>query len=327
MAELSRVAKAALAAVAGVAYATTILRRNDALVREPVRRADGTPFPQEWFEFSDGAGVSVIHAGEGPAMLWVPGADGVKETWSYQLPVFAQRFTVLAADLRADFSPRDTFDRFVDDIEELIEAYGTGPVVLVGQSLGSAIAIRFAARFPHLLRGLVLANPLARVSYEHVGLNRVGLVPISTWTTRYLPTIMGRAAAALWCRAGVWIYDDSPGRERLIHYALWAGPRTVRAAVSGRRVDLLKGLDLREQLDSIAAPALVVKGPEDAYCPPEWALEIAAGIRGATYTTVPGTGHCGHISMPGPFNRALLDWLEETLETEETGEVAGESDG
>ena len=210
MGRLSRAAKAAALVLAGAAYAKTILRRNDALVPEPARRADGSAFPEDRFEFSDGAAVSLIRAGEGPTLFWVPGADGVKETWSYQLSAFARRYSVLAADLRARFSPEATFDRFADDIAELIEAYGTGPVVLIGQSLGSAIALRFATRYPELLRGLVLCNPLARITYEHVGLNRVGLVPVSIWTTRYLPTVLSRAAAELWCTAVVWSPSTMP---------------------------------------------------------------------------------------------------------------------
>ncbi len=57
----------------------------------------------------------------------------------------------------------------------------------------------------------------------------------------------------------------------------------------------------------------MVKGPQDTYTPPAWAQEIAALIPGARYQTVPGTGHCSHISMPDRFNRLLLDWLAETV--------------
>jgi pimeloyl-ACP methyl ester carboxylesterase len=109
----------------------------------------------------------------------------------------------------------------------------------------------------------------------------------------------------------VWIFDDSPGSENVVDYALWTGARTVRPGVGRHRVDLLRGLDLRPELAHIRARTLVVKGPRDAYCPPAWSQEIAALIPDATYVEIPGTGHCSHVSMPGAFNRLVLDWLEE----------------
>ncbi len=296
-----------------MAYARYMLRRNDLLQPEPVLDSDGHPLPECSFEYSDGERVSLIDAGSGISLLWIPGADGPKETYRYQLPWFMDRYRVLAADLREGFGPGDSFDRFVDDLTELIQKRETGPVVLVGQSLGSAIGMRFAYLRPDLVRGLVLANPVARISYEHVGLNRVALVPVARATTRYLPTPLADLAARLWCKSNVWIYDSSPGQQNLIRYALWTGPRTVRSSVSSRRVDLLKEMDLPSELPSIEAPTLVIKGPEDTYCPSAWALEIDSLIPESRYVEIPRGGHCCHISLPGAFNRVLDDWLDELL--------------
>jgi len=52
-----------------------------------------------------------------------------------------------------------------------------------------------------------------------------------------------------------------------------------------------------------------VKGPNDSYCPPSWALEIADSLPDARYVPIPGTGHCSHISRPGAFNQVLESWL------------------
>lgn len=307
---------------ASVAYARAILRRNDSLVRPPVLGSDGRPMAGRTFRYSDGETVELIDAGEGASMLWVPGADGPKETFRYQLPHFARRWRVVAADLRVGFGPDDGFDRLAADLAELIDGLGTGPVVLVGQSLGSAIALRFASLHPDLTRGLVLSNPLARVSYEHVGLNTVALTPLAIWSTRYLPTVASRALARLWSRLGLWIYDDTPGSDRLIDYALYTGARTVRASVAGQRVDRLKPLDLRPALPSIGAPALVVKGEGDTYLPASWAREMADRLPRCRYVEIPG-GHCAHISQPGAFNRVVDAWLVEVLRADAGSESAG----
>ncbi len=302
--------------------------RNRALDRPPIRNPEGEPFEIETAEMSDGEIIEYIDSGEGDVLFWIPGADGPKETFAYQIPHFARRFRVISADLRAGIRPEHDFDRLVDDVRDLLDVLGVDRCVLIGQSLGSAIALRFATRFPERLTGLVLANPVARISHEHVGFNRTALVPFAQATTRYLPTVLGRAVARLvWSPLAVWVYDDSPGSEALIEYALNTGPRTTPPAVSNDRVALLKGHDLTEELWRVDVPALVVKGPHDVYCPVSWALEIADRLPDARFVPIPGTGHCSHISRPGAFNQVLDSWLDELLARDPEGSAAERRDG
>jgi pimeloyl-ACP methyl ester carboxylesterase len=49
--------------------------------------------------------------------------------------------------------------RFADDVAEVIEQKGFGPVVVGGISMGAAIALRLAVTRPDLVRGLIIARP------------------------------------------------------------------------------------------------------------------------------------------------------------------------
>ena len=300
-------------------------RANRRLVRPPVLDETGRPYDRIEVRLSDGHTVPLIDTGPGPAglsapaILLIPGADGMRETWRFQIPVLARRYRVLAPDLRTEIPGGATFDLFCRDAGEILDARGVSDAVIVGQSLGGAIALRFAVLDPERTRALVIANSLARVSYDHVGLNRTLLVPVAMATTRYLPTVAARWFARLWSRLEVWMFDGSPGSERVIDYALWTGPRTVPARVSAARVDLLKDEDLRPGLAAIRAPTLVMKGPRDRYVPVAWSREIADLIPRSRYAEVPGTGHVAHISMPDTFNRILLDWLDEIGHTADFG--------
>jgi pimeloyl-ACP methyl ester carboxylesterase len=230
---------------------------------------------------------------------------------------------VLAPDLRTEFPEGTTFDRLARDLEEVLDARGVERAVVVGQSLGGAIAMRFAASRPARVRGLAVVNSLARVSYAHVGLNRTLLAPVAMATTRYLPTIVARWFAWLWSRLEVWVFDASPGFERVVDYVLWSGPRTVAPRVSSARVNLLKGTDLGPELPRISVPTLVMKGPHDTYVPVAWSKQIAGAIPGARYAEVPRTGHCSHISMPDTFNRILFDWIDGIGESTRSREAEG----
>ena len=310
-------------------YTGLVLLRNRRLVRPPILGIDGAPLPERTFTLSDGETVDFVVVGPtdpvgtkstpiAHPIFLVPGADGMKETFRYQVPALARRRKVVCATLRRKLAPEDTLDRMVDDVAEmaadLLTANDSDRFVLLGQSLGGAIAMRFAIRYPERVAGLVLSNTLARISYDHLGLNRALLAPLAMSTTRYLPTGVTRVLARAWSRLEVWIYDASPGSMRVIDYALWTGPRTVPSSVSNARVARLKKIDLRPELPSVRAPTLVLKGSRDHYVPPACSHEIVALVPGARYQEVAGTGHCSHLSMPGSFNGLLLGWLESVVD-------------
>ena len=299
------------AIVAGSAWVRLMNRRNRLLVRPPIRDLSGRPYRTRLFELSDGEKVFYIDAGEGEPLLLIPGADGMKETWRYQLPALTDRYRVITADLRSRFPKAADFDRFADDAVELLDGLGIESAIVVGQSLGGAVAMRMASKYPGRARALVLANTLARVSYEHVGFNATSLAPIAAAANRYLPTPAARRLGRVWSENDVWIYDSSSGWDRVVNYALFTGSRTEPPHISGHRVKLLRAVDLRPELPAIDVPTLVLKGPRDTYTPAEWAMEIAELIPDAEYVEVDDTGHCSHISMPDEFNRELLDWLDD----------------
>ncbi|MCK5411223.1 MAG: alpha/beta hydrolase [Gemmatimonadetes bacterium] len=296
-------------ALLAAGYTAWVRRRNARLRRPPARAPDGVPYPSRRMIYSDGAEVNYLDLGAGVPVVMIPGADGMKETFRYQLPAFARRHRVIVADVRDRFSPEDTFDRLADDAAELMDERGVESAVVVGQSLGGAIAIRLATRYPERVTGLVVVNSLTHMTLEHLGLNRTGLIPVARLATRYLPTDVARLLADVWSRAEVWIFDNSPGRANIVEYVLWTGPRTVPSAVSKRRVDLFRDVDLRFELPQIRVPMLVVRGPRDFYMPPGWWEEMLAGVPGARCVEIPETGHCSHVSMPGAFNHAVLAWF------------------
>lgn len=308
-------------------YATWVLRRNRRLRRPPIRGPDGLAYPSRRLFYSDGAEVAYLDAGSGSPVVLIPGADGMKETFRYQVPALEGGHRVLVADLRDRHAPDASFDRLADDVAELMDEAGVPSAVVVGQSLGGAIALRLATRYPERVRGLLISNSLTHITLDHLGLNRTGLIPLARFTTRYLPTGVSRALARLWSRAEVWIFDDSPGWANVVEYALWTGPRTVSSAVSNGRVDLFRRVDLRAELRHVRAPTLVVRGDRDFYMPPHWSDEILQFVPHARCVRVPDTGHCSHISMPGSFNRLLLEWLQEIDATDAPGGDAAASRG
>lgn len=71
----------------------------------------------------------------------------------------------------------------------------------------------------------------------------------------------------------------------------------------------LAALDLGPRLARIANPTLVLCGALDQTTPPELARALAAGIPGAAYREIAGSGHCPMLEQP----EALVDMMDAFL--------------
>ncbi len=102
-------------------------------------------------------------AGAGPPLVLLHGYPQTGHMWRKVMPALAERFTVVAPDLRGygdSDRPPSGYDKrtMASDIADLIRALGLGPVVLVGHDRGARVAHRFALDHSALLTRLVLLD-------------------------------------------------------------------------------------------------------------------------------------------------------------------------
>ena len=85
------------------------------------------------------------------------------------------RFRVLAPDLRghgrSDPEPPWTFDTFVEDVLETLDAAGVGSAAWVGHSFGGRLALETAAVAPERVERIALLDPAFHV-LPHIALDR-----------------------------------------------------------------------------------------------------------------------------------------------------------
>lgn len=286
-------------------------RRNLATEPPPLRGHRGRSLAPTLVELEGGECVPVIDTGQGSAIVLVPGLTGDSQVFRFQIRALSAHYRVIAPNLRTDFEgvePR--FDQFAHDIARVLDALEVSSACMLGLSFGGPIAIRFTALYRQRVWGLILTNTLARLDLSHVGLNRTLLIPVARWLSRFAPEPLMRRLADLWGRWRVWVFDPSPGNERIVQYELEA-PVRVPLAIGGRRMETFKGCDLREALRKIDQPALVLVGAADTFTPIEWQREIAELLPNSTYIEIPNGGHLSLISRAERFNEAVLEWLEQ----------------
>jgi haloacetate dehalogenase len=111
----------------------------------------------------DGVRIHYRRLGQGPGMVLLHGYPQTGHLWRKVMPALAERFTVVAPDLRGygdSDRPATGYDKrsMAADIAEVIQAQGIAPVILVGHDRGARVAHRFALDHPALLTRLVLLD-------------------------------------------------------------------------------------------------------------------------------------------------------------------------
>jgi pimeloyl-ACP methyl ester carboxylesterase len=119
----------------------------------------------------DVAGIptAMLEGGEGPPIVLVHGAGESGLHWMRVIPSLATTHRVLAPDLPAHGAsgplPGGAAAQTVDWLAELIDSTCDVEPVVVGGTLGGAVAARVAAAYPDRLEGLVLVDALGLTAF------------------------------------------------------------------------------------------------------------------------------------------------------------------
>ena len=248
-------------------------------------------------------------AGE-PTLVFLHGVGGGHAAWQEQLTYFAARgLHAVAWDqpgygASALVEPYD-FEHVADALRSLLEHLGGAPMVLVGHSMGGFVAQEAYARFPQLVRALVLA--FTSPAFGGAG----GEFQRAFIADRIRPLDAGQTMADIAARLMPGMRGTKSkrgGLERAERLMAGVPPATYRKAVA-----LLTTFDRRALLPAIAVPTLLVAGAEDLTAPAAVMQRMAQKIPGAEYTLLAGCGHLGPMDQPGEFNHVVEDFLERRI--------------
>jgi pimeloyl-ACP methyl ester carboxylesterase len=272
---------------------------------------------------------------DGPSsatIVCLHGVGGSALQWDAVAPRLARHGRVLALDhVGHGRTPRAGRSAAIGPAQQLLarvlRAEQALPAVLVGHSLGAALAVLEATRDPAAVRALVLTSPLLPPSRPGLS-DRAALV-------RYVAGRAGQRARAARRSLG-----ERPSLARTIERGLRgaaADPATIDAALVRESLALAqavgaretarsfaeaarsafatvaRGRDLRSALDRIACPVLLVHGELDRTVPLAFAERVARDHREWTFAVLPGLGHVPQLEAPDRWADAVEPWLADVL--------------
>jgi pimeloyl-ACP methyl ester carboxylesterase len=171
--------------------------------------------------------------------------------------------------------------RFADDVAEVIESKGIGPVVIGGISMGAAIALRLAVVRPDLVRGLIIARPawcVARAPENMQPNAEVGKL-LQHFTPNIALSHFNRSATAKQ------LLRIAPDNLASLRGFFAREPIAVTAELLSRISADSPGVTWA-QLRGIAVPALVIGHGRDYVHPLTMALQIADLIPEAAFVEI-----------------------------------------
>lgn len=102
-------------------------------------------------------------------------------------------------------------------------------------------------------------------------------------------------------------YDPEPALVERTKAAL----RATGPEVTARDFRACDAFDVRERLDEVDVPALVVYGEHDRLAPPEYHEYLAAHLLDAELVEIPDAAHLPMVERPEAFNEAVSGFLDE----------------
>jgi 3-oxoadipate enol-lactonase len=248
--------------------------------------------------------VDVARVGSGEPIVLVPGLAG---SWKLVMPLarrLARRFEVFACGLRDDrvapgtlnSEPRRTCDinDYAADLALLVENLGLERPAVFGVSFGGAIALEFAAEYPHYLSRLIVQGAEARFrptigsTIARLALERFPLPNNSQFVNQFSHLL----------------YGGTPQPGPLVDFVvdrIWETEQNVMA----ERLATLESFDIDARLWQIGAPTLVLAGSRDVIVAPARQHALAREISDARFQMLEGAGHVAFLTHRGEVARQV----------------------
>ena len=265
-----------------------------------------------------------LDAGEGPPVVLLHGFPETSYAWRYQIPALAEKYRVIAPDLRGygeTDKPATGYDKrnMSLDVAELLNSLGIGRVALVGHDRGARVATRFAKDHPGRIDRLVVMD---NVPTRIVGRSINSSTAKAYWFFFFhlvpeLPETLIAGREDLWLRHffSDWCYNPHTisGEEFDTYVRAYRNPGAVRGAMSDYRANLEDNAQDAVDADvKIACPVLSLWGADFEAVgkmfdmPAVWA-EMAHDVKAVA---IEQCGHLPHEEQPLRVNELLLEFLD-----------------
>jgi pimeloyl-ACP methyl ester carboxylesterase len=252
--------------------------------------AGNTTLPDVAPDFSRGRAIQLLH-----------GAGSNGHAWHYQYESLGRRHSPIAPDLpghgrSSGVEGLHTLEGYATFVLALLDALKLESAVVVGHSMGGAIAMELALRHPNRVKALVLIATAAKFD--------IPKERIDTWRA----VTMGRASQPF--NNDGYSPKTIATKPEIIREG-WGEQIQTDPRVRWSDLVACSQIDLRDRISRIDTPTLILAGADDAITPPAQAEFLKSHIRGSRLEVVPDAAHRLTTERPDITNAAIEKFLDE----------------
>jgi pimeloyl-ACP methyl ester carboxylesterase len=262
----------------------------------------------------NGVRIHYRDEGTGPALLLLHGTFGNLLDWDPWVAALVSRYRVVRLDIPAfgltgpDPSGDYSIARTLELTEKFAEAVRLKRFAIGGTSLGSEVAIRYAARHPDRVARLILLNPSTA---RDLAMSRSRIA--TPGTADVLAHITPRVLASWMLRSRAGNPSKITDEQVDQWYEMWMREGNRRAMLD--RLSMPASGNDPAVMAQLRVPVFVLWGEADPFAPLRQATEFRRMLTGAPevrFTTYPGVG-CAALQEAGEAtSRDVRAWLEQS---------------
>jgi pimeloyl-ACP methyl ester carboxylesterase len=269
----------------------------------------------------DGVRIAYREAGEKGSgrrpLVLIHGLAAMSDTWQETIELFGAERRVLALDLpgygASDKPPGDySLAALARAVGLWLDALGMARAIIVGQSMGGAVAVRLCLDRPELVAGLVLVSPAVYQAHLRSILARLLIGSTGTIGPQLAERIFAlgvRSPALLrWRMRVIYGRPEAITGERVATYHTMLNQADCQRAI----IATLKAWDLaaiERGVKGLRTPSLIIWGTRDRIIRAHFARRLARDLEGSELQMLP----CGHVpqeEMPFEFAALVRDFLD-----------------
>jgi 3-oxoadipate enol-lactonase len=251
--------------------------------------------------------INYQEKGTGFPLIIIHGLSDDSNLWIPVIPEFSRYYRTIALDVRGHghSSKPDmpySIPLFSSDIFEFINKMEISRANLMGLSMGSAIIQQFTLDHPERVNSLILLS-----AFDHAdSYCRDNLVKLrNSLAEGGLPAYFNEAIKLV--VTPDFISANIEAIEELKKQAVQSNSAT---AIS-HAIDACIDFNLKDRIDQITAPTLIISGKEDIFTPPYLAERVHKSIKGSKWIIMEGVGH--NLLTPEnikPLTRIVLNFMQ-----------------
>lgn len=259
---------------------------------------------------ANGITLNYDRQGSGEPLILIPYLSADNTCYAFQVAEYAKHFTCFCIDLRgageSDKPDGDySTELYADDIAALMDAVGIGPAHVSGMSLGGAIGMWLAAKYPDKVKSLSLhgawhkSDPYLETVVKgwQVMLKSFGNVP-DLVIEGIFP----------WCFTPEFYAQKLDVIQGCAAFVRSRPPMSVDAFM--KQSNAVLAHDVESQLSRITAPTLITFGRHDQVTSIRFAEPLRKGIQNTEYYVFETASHAPIYEVTEEFNQRTLAFLQ-----------------